>query len=465
MKHRSEAILIAGFSLLVGWMGAMTGCSTTETASSGAQHASSLGPRTQTITMPLVVLPAVPLKYNGPATYATNPGGMRLSAKKLEAFRDDGLRTAPTKQVPFPELRMDSIPDMLIDKYLQAGDCNAAVVISIAPRILVAAYSEELDCVVLLGFDPKLLEGCHLKVGDRLVAADMYLHEAQADDVVFGSGYRHRWLNFYPFIAEFLSDDGAAIAQAKSRIPEAQWERTWQLVEKYLARFGRVARNGNPYFVSFSAEVPASLSTRWKYHDPRTQASNPGGVSLSDKKLSRFKADLLKGDHLIAIPSPEYRRAESLMMKRPDDMIDEHLRAGDSSPALVISTSPRLLVAVQSDELDCVVLLSFDAKFAEDYHLKEGDRLVSVNTYEWKPLAADIVMGPNNLHRYQNIYPLIAEFLSDDLDGIARARSRISAAEWVQLEKHAKEYVARYGHAARDGSPYFSSSAANVSRH
>ena len=45
------------------------------------------------------------------------------------------------------EAEMDSIAEHLI-----FGDSRAAVVISIYPKLIVAAYSDELDCVAMLLF-------------------------------------------------------------------------------------------------------------------------------------------------------------------------------------------------------------------------------------------------------------------------------------------------------------------------
>lgn len=181
-----------------------------------------------------------------------------------------------------------------------------------------------------------------------------------------------------------------------------------------------------------------------KYHDPTTKASDPGGVSLSPTKLQVFKNEF-------ASAGPPRRP-----LPIPDDLLDEHLRLGDSRAAVVIRTEPALLIAAYTDELDCVVMLRFDPAFVSSYGLTEGSRLLTINTYARETVAADLHPGPKNFRRYTNVYPLIAEFLSDDMYRISRRKGSISEDEWRRTWEQGKSYLERYGRLARDGSPYLS---------
>src|SRR5258708_34960921 len=96
------------------------------------------------------------------------------------------------------------------------------------------------------------------------------------------------------------------------------------------------------------------------------------------------------------------------------EMVDEHLRLGDSRAAVAVRGSP-MLVAAYTDELDCVAVLEFPSKFVKRFALEQGSRLLTVNTYTALPsVAPDLFAGSGSLDRWQNFYPLIAEFLSDD---------------------------------------------------
>lgn len=180
-----------------------------------------------------------------------------------------------------------------------------------------------------------------------------------------------------------------------------------------------------------------------KYHNPYSRASDPGNVTLSSQKLRLFKE---------SIPP-------SIVNRLPDDLLDEHLRLGDSRAAIVMKTNPFLLIAAYSDEIDGVAMLRFDNKFIDLYNLKEGSRLLTVNTYMYRKgrnIVKDLNLGPKELGRYMNFYPLIAEFLSDDMDTISRRKTHIKETEWSHAQNLGKEYIEKNGLRARNGNPYFS---------
>jgi hypothetical protein len=146
------------------------------------------------------------------------------------------------------------------------------------------------------------------------------------------------------------------------------------------------------------------------------------------------------------------------------DKLDEHLQIGDSRAAVVVSRTP-LLVAAYTDELDCVALLGFPAQFLDRFGLNVGTRLLTVNTYWAMPqVAADLSAGPAELGRFQNFYPLIAEFLSDDSARIARRKAEIGEPEWERCLALGREYLTRRPGLARDGSPFHSARPAKLAR-
>jgi hypothetical protein len=133
----------------------------------------------------------------------------------------------------------------------------------------------------------------------------------------------------------------------------------------------------------------------------------------------------------------------------------EWLYHGDSRAAVVLSTGPHI-VAAYTDELDCVVLLRFPDELAQEYGSRIGSRLLTANTYEWRsaqrPLKADLWDGPRSYRRHANLYPLIAEFLSDDRDRIEQRKSEIPEEEWARAYDLGVDLLSR-GRPARDGRP------------
>lgn len=133
-----------------------------------------------------------------------------------------------------------------IADHLSHGDSRAAVVVSTAP-LLVAAYTDELDCVALLRFPDELTGEYSLHVRDRLLTINRYtMGGALAPDLEHGRLSYKRMSNFQPLIADFLTDDISRIRERKRKIGDDEWVRTWVLGQKYLEKHPHQARNGRP---------------------------------------------------------------------------------------------------------------------------------------------------------------------------------------------------------------------------
>jgi tetratricopeptide (TPR) repeat protein len=136
----------------------------------------------------------------------------------------------------------------MLDEHLRVGDSRAACVISINP-LLVAAYTDELDCVALLVFPAWLVDEHDLKIGDRLLTVNTYSRGQRiVPDLDVGPRQQRRWVNFYPVIAEFVSDDGERIRKRKSEIDEEEWTRCDQMGRESLRRYPNRWRNGSPFW-------------------------------------------------------------------------------------------------------------------------------------------------------------------------------------------------------------------------
>jgi len=183
-----------------------------------------------------------------------------------------------------------------------------------------------------------------------------------------------------------------------------------------------------------------------KYHDDRTTATDPGGVRLARDRLALWPR----------------RQSFAQMIGRwihgdkHAERIAEHLWLGDSRAATVVSPSP-LLVAAYSDELDCVAILAFPQEFQRRFNLRTRSRLLTVNTYFYLPdVASDLSLGPGNMNRYGNFYPLIAEFLSEDVDRIAARKAEIPESEWSRCAELGRTKIGLRTCVPRDGSPFSS---------
>lgn len=169
------------------------------------------------------------LVRSGPRGVASNPGQLSLARTRLQ-------RLAPAAD--------ESVAARLV-QHLQGGDCRAACVVSVEP-LLVAAYTDELDCVAMLCFPPWLVREHGLEVGSRLVTVNTYQRGPQAaSDLAAGRRHTGRYANFIPVIAEFVSDDRERIQQLEDKIPEKEWSRCRKLGDEYLNTFPDRWRDGS----------------------------------------------------------------------------------------------------------------------------------------------------------------------------------------------------------------------------
>ncbi len=183
-------------------------------------------------------------EIDGVETAASDPGGFRLSRRRYKKLRG-GILGWLVHFVAF--FRRVNVYERVEDQ-LKHGDTRAAVVMRLQP-LLVAAYTDELDCVTLLKFPQSLVREFDLSVGSRLLTCNYYHAEDELPaDMKPGSGDTGCWTNFHPIIADFLSDDQDQIERRKREIAEDEWARCNDMGKGYLRHFGEWARDGNPLF-------------------------------------------------------------------------------------------------------------------------------------------------------------------------------------------------------------------------
>lgn len=180
-----------------------------------------------------------------------------------------------------------------------------------------------------------------------------------------------------------------------------------------------------------------------KYHDNKTQASNPGKIILSQSRLIELEP-------MLATLPPEILSAKfySVTMQK----FNEHMQAGDSRAAVVVKINP-LLVASYSDDLDAVVILQFPQWLVKKHNLEVGSRLLAVNTFSRVVEGTDIVRGPKALHPYKNVFPIIADFICDDIAQTQKPKAAIPEAEWEHCLSLGKDYREQFPTRVRNGSP------------
>ncbi|MEZ6189540.1 MAG: hypothetical protein R3F62_31640 [Planctomycetota bacterium] len=164
---------------------------------------------------------------------------------------DVGLSLRKLWRLPAPRWAR-SLPPAALDQRLRHGDCRAAVVVSSDP-LLIAAYTDELDCAVLLRFPVELAAAYGLEVGSRLLAVTTYARQGErAEDLKPGPRASGEVRNVLPLIAEFLVDDLEAVEARKAQISEDEWRRAGRRARTALRRQPKPIRHGHPYVSQLS---------------------------------------------------------------------------------------------------------------------------------------------------------------------------------------------------------------------
>ena len=183
-------------------------------------------------------------------------------------------------------------------------------------------------------------------------------------------------------------------------------------------------------------------------------ASNPAGLHLSNTKLRRLCPSLYMTTGLGGFTRCFFRDGLGTRVYIQDMLIH-----GDSRAAVVLSADP-VLVACYCDDSDAVCVLGFRRAALGDIELRPGDRLVTVlnSMLLSRParageVARDLVQGDRANPHYVNFWPLVAEFLSDDLAAIKRPKAAITDAEYARCRALGEEHLRRLPGAIRDGRP------------
>jgi hypothetical protein len=193
------------------------------------------------------------------ATFASHPGRLALSHDKLRRLRPDLYGVRGLFKSVVASLRGGRQLRQFVEEQLQLGDSRAAVVMSTAP-LLIAAYTDEIDCVAMLRFPDELAGEYRLSPGGRLLTVNYYGDAPNYDgDLIPGRGAEHRWTGIHPLIADFLTDDHARLEACKQQLPAEEWQRAAALGAQYLTLRSGVARDGRPGYASFPALVLSGM--------------------------------------------------------------------------------------------------------------------------------------------------------------------------------------------------------------
>ncbi len=168
------------------------------------------------------------------STRASDPGQIAVCHEKLRKLRPDLYGFSGFCKSLLGMLSGEGPDRVYIEEQLRCGDSRAAVVMSTAP-LLVAAYTDELDCVAILRFPGELVQQYRLAIGMKLLTVNCYRRTAAYDaDLICGPNMIQNWTGFHPLIADFLTDDHVRLTARKRGIPETEWRRAFAMGKQYI---------------------------------------------------------------------------------------------------------------------------------------------------------------------------------------------------------------------------------------
>ena len=176
------------------------------------------------------------------STHADNPGNVKFSYKKYYSFRNR-INTKFSGRF-YSDMQIENIMKVLL-----YGDTQPALVMSTEP-LLVAAYSDEMDAVVMLRFPSEFVEKYQLTAGTRLTTSNWYFGGDQpiASDIFCGEGYLRRWVDFMPVVQLFIGKKDDKIRAKAALFGEDVWTKVTEMAEEYLYEHPDLCRDGFSYF-------------------------------------------------------------------------------------------------------------------------------------------------------------------------------------------------------------------------
>ena len=175
------------------------------------------------------------------SSQAQNQANVKFSYKKYYSFRNK-INTKFAGRF-YSDMQID-----YVTRALCYGDTQPAVVVSTQP-LLIAAYSDEMDAVVMLKFPAEFVEKYNLSVGDRLTTSNVYFEGNEcASDISVGENYSRQYTDFMPIIQLFLGKNDDKIRAKTELFGEVIWNMVKDKANDYISLRPDLCRDGFYYF-------------------------------------------------------------------------------------------------------------------------------------------------------------------------------------------------------------------------
>ncbi len=172
-------------------------------------------------------------------TTETHPGQLMLSKKLWKKNQELSHMTSKEQKISNKYLKRAS-------EYLYLGDIQPGMVVCLDP-VLVAVYSDEMDAVVVLKFPQEFKTNYELAMYQKLISVNMYFPyhvTGMSKDIFPGEKYLGRWSDFYPIIADFITEDYTLLNEHRMHINDSIWNKVQTLGLDYIEKHSDLVRDG-----------------------------------------------------------------------------------------------------------------------------------------------------------------------------------------------------------------------------
>lgn len=188
-------------------------------------------------------------KYHNDSSFASDSIDIELDIDKLRFLMPEIF--SPVQRLRY-RLRNWGLTSYIerIAEHIGFGDSQGAIVVKTNP-LLIAAYNEDIDCVVMLKFEQKIQNKFSFKEKDKLICVNTFGSKPKLQsDLIPGESNSRMWTMVHPIIADLVSSSQAQIEKRKKEIGEKGYEYIWKLANEYLSQKNGIYRNGKPFYAS-----------------------------------------------------------------------------------------------------------------------------------------------------------------------------------------------------------------------
>lgn len=187
------------------------------------------------------------MKYHDNTTFASDSIGIEINLKKLQFLLPEIFSL--TERIKYRFKHWGFLTNIeVIAEHVKYGDSQGAIVVNTSP-LLIAAYNEDIDCVVMLKFEKKIQEKYNFQIKDKLVCVNTFANiPTLQSDLIPGKRNSKTWTLVHPIIAELVSSDEVQIEKRKQEIGDKSYEYIWELANEYLNLKKGIFRNGKPIY-------------------------------------------------------------------------------------------------------------------------------------------------------------------------------------------------------------------------